>query len=634
MERSRVRVTSRPGWLWRWGTLAVGGLGALAAAGVFAGWEWDPKFQRPDALGRFVAAPLPWFDHAVAAAAFSAVLLVCRAIVGSGPPAALPASFATGRRTEALLAATAIGTGVVVATLQLDGIFSVDETYALMDFVGSQPFTVATGWYDHPGNHIFHTLLVWVAHQLGGLNRIVVRLPAFLSFCLLLPMLWRFVRDEYGPGAAVFATAFVSVSPHFISYATAARGYMLQFLLFATALVCGQRLVQCRGKKRLWAIWVGALALGLFTIPLMAFPVAVTATWMLLARWRRFGRDGLGSFAARTAAGLAATVVVAGALYLVATDVREVYTTLTTITAAVAGHEARAKLLERMLSPVVMWQHWHMGVPPWVRGALMALVFVGAAGTGRSCGRRGTLPLAMGVATGLLMLVLGAVLYSRLMMWVLMVLLILAGVGASLVLERAVVRVGARWPSVATARGRRVVQWGALALVLGTLSWWVSKPGARLAHINPSIRCSTPASWWCLDGYMPGQVSPVATLAVVQRFRPGDYFTSCYVDRRVAVDVGAVVPVDSYVGEYYVADNSEIAWPVHRVSAEEHAGTNDLFVIEPFLRYPYVDFPQCMDGAPPAPMATLLESRWPDHRLVAAFENGRVYALNNWTETP
>ena len=632
MERDRPLLDA--GWLWRWGTLATAGLGALAAAGVFAGWVWDPEFQRPDSVGRIVAETVVWFDQAVAATAFSAVLLACRTIVGPGAPAALPASFAMGRRTEALLAATAIGTGVVVATLHLDGIFSLDETRMLGGLVVNQPLAVATGSYDDPNNHVFLTILVWIAHQLGGLNRIVVRLPAFLAFCLLLPMLWRFVRDEYGPGAAVFATAFVSVSPHFISYATVARGYTLQFLLFATALVCGQRLVQRPGGKRLWAIWVGALALGLFTIPLMAFPVAVTATWMLLARWRRFGRDGLGSFAARTAAGLAATVVVAGALYLVATDVREVYTTLTTITAAVAGHEARAKLLERMLSPVVMWQHWHMGVPPWVRGALMALVFVGAAGAGRSCGRRGTLPLATGLATGLLVLVLGVVLYPRLMMWALMVLLILAGVGASLVLERAVVRAGARWPSIATARGRRVVQWGALVLVLGTLSWWASRPGVRIAHFWPSIRCSTPAAWWCLDGSTPGQVPPVATLAVVERLRPGDYFTSCYRDRRVAVDIGAVLPVDPYAGKYYVADGSEIAWPVHRVSAEEQAGINDLFVIEPFLEYPYVNVPECMDDTPPAPMATLLESRWPDHKLVAAFENGRVYALNNWTESP
>ena len=629
MERGRVLLGA--GWLWRWGTLATASLGALAAAGVFAGWVWDPEFQRPDSFGRIVAETVRWFDQAVAATAFSAVLLACRAIVGPGAPVALSASFAMGRRTEALLAATAIGTGVVVATLQLDGIFSVDETHALRDFVVNQPFTVATGRYDHPGNHIFHTLLVWVAHQLGGLNRIVVRLPAFLSFCLLLPMLWRFVRDEYGPGAAVFATAFVSVSPHFISYATAARGYMLQFLLFATALVCGQRLVQCRGKKRLWAIWVGALALGLFTIPLMAFPVAVTATWMLLARWRRFGRDGLGSFAARTAAGLAVTAVVAGALYLVATDVHDVYTTLSTAQEA----QVFGLGLHMVTSPVAMWHHWHMGVPAWVRGALMALVFVGAAGAGRSCERRGTLPLAAGLATGLLALVLGTgtVLYTRLMMWALMVLLILAGVGASLVLERAVVRAGGYWPSVATARGRRVVQWGALALVLGGLSWWASRPGARISHFWPSIRCSTPASWWCL-GVVPGQMPPVATLAVAERLRPGDYFTSCYVDRRVAVDIGAVLPVDSYVGEYYVAHNSEIAWPVHRVSAKEQGGTNDLFVIEPFFVYPYAHAPRCVEDAPPAPMATLLESRWPDHKLVAAFENGRVYALNNWTESP
>ena len=515
-----------------------------------------------------------------------------------------------------------------MATLQLDGIFSVDEGYTL-ELVVNQPLAAA-GSYAYPNNHVFHTLLVWVAHRLGGLNRIVVRLPAFLSFCLLLPVLWRFVRDEYGPGAALFATAFVSVSPHFISYATAARGYMLQFLLFATALVCGQRLVRNPGKKWLWATWAGALALGLFTIPLMVFPVAVTATWMLLARWRRFGRDGLGSFTARTAAGLAVTAVVAGILYLVTIDVREMYATLSTSREEPVFRQGPQTFA---LSPLLMWHHWHMGVPAWVRGALMALVFVGAAAAGRTCGRRGTLLLATGLATGLLTLALQIVPYSRLMMWALMVPMTLAGVGASLVLERAVARAGARWPGMSTAGSRRVLLGGVLMLVLGVLSWWATKPGVRVAHFSPSVWCSTPASWWCL-GFAPGQVPPVATLAVVERLRPGDYFTACYRDRRVATDIGVVLPVDPGVGEYSIAVNSEIIWSVHRVSAKEQAGTNDLFVFESFLEYPYMDSPQCLEDAPPAPMVTLLESRWPDHRLVAAFDNGRVYALNNWTESP
>ena len=612
-------VVTRPllgaGGLWRWGTPAVAGLGALAAAGAVAGWVWDPTF-----LGE----PIPWRDLAVAAAAFSAMLLACRAIMGPDAPAALPASSATGGRTEALLVTTAIGTGIVLAVLQLDGILAHDGATTL-EYVVDQPFAVMAGTYDDTNNHVFSTLLVWVAYQIGGLNPIVLRLPAFLSFCLLLPILWRFVRDEYGPGAALFTTVLISVSAHLITFATTIRGYTMQLLLFATALLCGQRLVHNPRRKRVWAAWAGALGLGGYTIPLMVFPAATTATWMVLARWRRFGRDGLGSFAARTAAGLAAAAVVAGILYEVSTSMHDVWTVLNEHRNIPVN---RFQLLKVSISPVVMWHHWHMGVPAWFRGALMALVLVGVAAAGRSCQRKGTLPLALGLSTGLLTLALQFLPNSRFMMWALPVLMILAGTGASLVVERAAVRAGTRWPGIAIARSRRVLQWGVSVLVLGAASWWASRPGIRVAYHSPSIRCSTPASWWCL-GPMHNQFLPVGALAVVERLRPGDHFTSCWMDRRVAVDIGTALSVDRDVGEYSIATDSEIDWSVHRVSAKEQTGTNDLFVfVSTAAERP------CEEDAPPAPMGALVELRWPDHELVAAFENGLVYALNNWTESP
>lgn len=606
------------GGLWRWGAPAVAGLGALAAAGSVAGWVWEPTF-----LGEGI----PWLDLAVMAVAFSAMLLACRAIMGPDAPAALPASSATGGRTEALLVTTAIGTGIVLAALQLDGILAHDEATSLGWYVMDQPFAVAAGTYNDTNNHMLSTLLLWVAYQLGGLNPIVLRLPAFLSFCLLLPILWRFVRDEYGPGAALFTTALVGTSTYFVAYATAARGYTMLLLLFATALLCGQRLVHNPRRKRVWAAWAGALGLGGYTIPLMAFPSATTAIWMVLARWRRFGRDGLGSFAARTAAGLAAAAVVAGILYQVSAGMHDVWTTLN-------RHrnepEHDLQLLRIAASPHIWWHHWHMGVASWFRGALLALVLVGVVAAGRSCQRRGTLPLALGLFIGLLLLV-RILPNSRFMMWALLILLILAGTGASLVVERAAVRAGARWPGIAIARNRRVLQWGVLALVLGAGSWWASRPGIRISHYNPSIRCSTPASWWCL-GPLHYYFPPVAALAVVERLRPGDYFTSCWIDRRVAVDIGTALSVDRDVGEYSIATDSEIDWSVHRVSAKEQTDTNDLFVFTSI----YGDLPRlrCKEDAPPAPMGALVELRWPDHELVMALEYGQVYALNNWTESP
>ena len=518
-------------------------------------------------------------------------------------------------RTEVFLATAAVAAGILLAVLHLDARLRYDESRTIA-FYATQPFAVAASTYDDTNNHVLHTLLVWVAHQFGGWNRIALRMPAFLSFCLLLPALWWFVRREYGPTAALFATAFVSTSPFFVNLATNARGYTLIMLLFVVALLCGQALVRSPDRKALWAAWAGALALGFYTVPLMAFSAATAVAWMLVARWRRYGRTGLPSFAARTAAWSVAALAVAVALYLpvfLAGGLASARTVATTSSKFVGS------AIELAAHPLVLWGDWQWALPGWAQAALLALVVAGATARGRSCGRRGTLLLATGAAWAPMALH-PLLLQARMALWTLLTFLVIAGAGAALLLRSA----------------RPPLRSVALALVLGTLSWWTIQP--ELTEEDPE-RVAVLAL-------------PAAPLSVVAgSMEPGDYFADCSTAglRRTVLDLRATHPVDQDVSWFDPAADSSTStrgWPVHRVSmpqdqaaaANPAGGTRGrLFLLEALPN----TYGRCARNAGAPPVGGALEARWPEHELVAAFANegttggtSRVYLLNEWAPQP
>ena len=340
-----------------------------------------------------------------------------------------------------------IGACIALAAYWLDLGFRHDETLTITSYA-TQPLAVAASKYNVPNNHVLHTLLVWVAHQLGGWNRVVLRLPAFLSFCLLLPALWWFVRREYGATAAAFATVFAGTSPFIVSYASAARGYTLLLLLFAAALLGGQQLVRTPKRTALWAAWAAAIALGSYALPLMAYPAAATGAWMLLARWRRCGRDEFGPFLARTAAWSAVAIALAGVLY-VPVFVAE---GISSYNAVVHWWPSRAVTPAALAEhPFVLWRLWHRGIPAWAQGALIALVVAGTACAGRTCRKSGTLLPALVLAWGLLFAAYPLLLPPRFAIWALLVFLILAGVGAAFAFECAMAQ-AARRPLLPSSR--------------------------------------------------------------------------------------------------------------------------------------------------------------------------------------
>lgn len=612
---------STAGWFWRWGAPLAAGLGILAATGLASASLWATD-----------AALLPWTsfqlrDAAVAATTFAAALLACWAIVGRRSVVSRPVLPSPVGRGEACLAAAVTATAIVMAATHLDARIRYDEARTIASYA-TQPLAVAASTYDDPNNHVLHTLLVWVAHHFGGWDRIVLRLPAFLSFCLLLPALWWFTRREYGPTIALVATALVGASPFFVGYATNARGNTLLTLMFVAALLCGQALVWSPNRKALWGAWAAAIALGFYTMPLMAFPAVATVAWMLATRWRRCGREGFRPFLVKTLAWSAAALALAGVLYLPALAAEGLRGMQEEF--AVKSH-LTARPLQLVGHPLVLWRSWHLTTPAWAEGVLFALVVAGATVRGRTCRRGGTLVLATVLAWGLLFLAHPLLLPARMAIWALLVCMISAGAGAGLVLERALARAHGRWPRLGGTPRRDMVAGGVLACVLVASALRATADSKVVAGVT--------------DYNRPSPDPAAMAWSVAEQMRPGDYFTTC---RDVALPtvlyVRAVHEVDRDVAWYYAATTSPRPWSVHRLpaplsedrhqAARRPSATADqtlqprLFLFEPIN----VRGRRCDATYPPA--AALLEAQWPDHELAAAFDDGRTYVLGDWRWAP
>ncbi len=540
------------------------------------------------------------------------------------------------------MAVATIGACAALAAYWLDTVARIDENMTIA-WYATQPLAVAAGTYDDPNNHVLHTLLVWVAHQFGGWNPVVLRLPAYLAFCLLLPALWCFAHREYGATAAAFATVFVGTSAFLVHYATNARGYTLMLLFFAAALLCGQRLVQAPRRTALWAAWAAAVALGLYTVPLMVYPATATGAWMLLARWRRCGGDGFGPFLARTAAWSAVAIALVFALYLPVLAAEGVAGPR----AAIFDTEAWSRLspLGTVEHSLVLWRQW-LPIPAWAQGMILALAAVGAGARGQSCGRRGTLLLATGFVWGLLFAAHRLLMPPRIVIWALMVLLILAGAGAAVVFDGTLAR-AARWRVASPSGFARA----------GSNRW-------QRGNWLFLLRCASTAllfcalSRWTVSGMFnlrPPETRFWQVVPAVQ-MQPGDHFSAC---RRMMQLSKRTVPVNEQyyavlvVKQYHAVEEDAsphlFEWPkrrasVHRLSmGTDHARDAEppplgaapsqgrLFLFDSYRATRGGTISLC-SSHPRSPEEVGTE--WlHDYEQVAATDRGRVYVLNDWAQS-
>ena len=632
----------RSGWYWRWGVPSIASMSALAAAAVVVDWLWGFGAMASQSSD----GDAPELKAIIAASALSLCLLafwrIARRRQGGAPLAVsaeakadpLAGSRQSGTRAEVVLATAVIATGVALAAYFLDLPLRNDESLTFAH-LASQSFSTVARSYGSPNNHVLHTVLVWAAHQLGGWDRVVLRLPAFLSFCLLLPALWWFARREYGPTAAAFTTALAASTPYFVEFATNGRGYTLLLLLFVVALLCGQSLVQRPERKALWATWAATIGLGFFTMPLMAFPAATILVWMTLAHWRQRGREGLASFAAKIATWSAAALAFAALLYapILATQ------GIDGVRAALSGFGLAAASPGRLLwQPFVVWYRWHWMTPAWAQGVLLALVFVGLAAPARTCRRRGTLLVAMVVAAAAISLAKPVIFSPRMLAWALLPFTVLAGAGAAIVLNGLVARAEARWPGRASPSRRLVATCTAVFLVLCASGRWAVQPGAARMYGQDSV--------WARG--VPALASSVAGPSgdlskTPGRVAAGDHFT---IHNMLAIPtflhVRSFLPVEDDAGWYYPLGRPKSRWSVHRVSGPESGpggvsgaggeAKGRLFVFQGLFERGI--FGGGLANAEGTPVREFLEASGASHELVAAFDEGSAFVLDDWTKHP
>lgn len=156
-----------------------------------------------------------------------------------------------------------------------------DEAYTFVVFA-SRPLWSAISDYHLPNNHVFHTLLVHLAHHYLGSEPWIVRLPAYLAGVLSIPACYFAGRLLYNRAVGLLATALLGAAGMFMEFATNARGYTLIVLFFLLSLALGAYLLR-RPNRAAWLALGVLSALGFYTIPIMLYPCGLVMLWLLVS---------------------------------------------------------------------------------------------------------------------------------------------------------------------------------------------------------------------------------------------------------------------------------------------------------------------------------------------------------------
>jgi 4-amino-4-deoxy-L-arabinose transferase-like glycosyltransferase len=174
---------------------------------------------------------------------------------------------------------------ISIRSLFWNGPLRYDEGFTFY-FFAQKPWFLAISSYDYPNNHILHTILVKVSSFFFGESAVVLRLPAFLFGCLLLPLTYGYVAKLFTKNAAILAVAFVSVSSFLVSYSVNARGYSMVYCFFIMLLV----LVEYLKKKNTvgtWFLFIAVQVIGIYTLPTMVYESIVVYFYLFFLLWKK-----------------------------------------------------------------------------------------------------------------------------------------------------------------------------------------------------------------------------------------------------------------------------------------------------------------------------------------------------------
>ena len=176
-----------------------------------------------------------------------------------------------------------LAAAVAIRVAYLDVPMRYDEATTYNNFV-SKPLYVALANYPTPNNHLLHTFLAKVSVTVFGNEPWAVRLPALVAGIALVPATFALGRVLYGRIAALLAAALVAGSSTLVEYSTNARGYTLVALATVVLFLAAARALE-NDSVGAWGVVPIVGALGLYAVPIMAYPLGGAFVWILASGW-------------------------------------------------------------------------------------------------------------------------------------------------------------------------------------------------------------------------------------------------------------------------------------------------------------------------------------------------------------
>lgn len=181
---------------------------------------------------------------------------------------------------EAVILSLIIVAGIVLRAIQLGAPLRYDEAYTIIAW-GRSDFLWAISDYHLPNNHVFHSILVNLIFHHIGKSVPLLRLPVFISGCLLVAAVWLLGRTLYNDFIALLSAGFTAFAPYLVYYSVNARGYEIQALFTVITVGLG---VYCRRKNNIFAWFLLILFSGLnfYTLPTSLYPFGGICVWLFL----------------------------------------------------------------------------------------------------------------------------------------------------------------------------------------------------------------------------------------------------------------------------------------------------------------------------------------------------------------
>lgn len=207
-----------------------------------------------------------------------------------------------------------VGAGIRASFL--DHPMRYDESMAYVKYVVLPLWRIPL-LYDDVQNHILHTMLVHESVRWLGDSPAAMRLPALLAGLSLIPGVIVLSRRMGSSRLfALLAGAAVAVSNVLVDYSSNARGYTLVAALTLGMCLATVGLVREPRRRRRWASWSLLAVMGMFTIPIMALPIAGLSGLILLDAMLRCSGRRRRSQSLRLAVHLVLVITASALLYL------------------------------------------------------------------------------------------------------------------------------------------------------------------------------------------------------------------------------------------------------------------------------------------------------------------------------